>query len=290
MFHGGLFIRVAAFMKIQAGQTVLLTGASGGLGTVMTETFARFKVNLALVAYPGTGLEDLRTSVVRNGGRAIAITADLANPERRHEVLETVRRELGPIDILVNNAGIEFTSAYHDLSEQQICDVLAINLEAPMILSRLVLPDMLQRRQGHIVNMSSLAGKSGPAFQEPYAATKAALVGFTTSLRATYRGSGVSASVIVPSFVEAGIYARLSARSGCKAPALLTGCSAEQVARAVLRAIQNDIPEIIINRYPIRPVLALSALSPSLGDWIARQMGVHDFFRRVIAAEKRGRG
>ena len=136
---------------------------------------------------------------------------------------------------------------------------------------------------------ASLAGKSGPAFQEPYAATKAALVGFTVSLRATYRGSGVSASVIVPSFVEAGIYARLKAKSGCSAPALLTGCTAELVAEAVLRAIRDDVPEIIINRYPIRPVLALSALSPRLGDWIVTRLGVHDFFRRVLEAEKRKR-
>jgi short-subunit dehydrogenase len=168
--------------------------------------------------------------------------------------------------------------------------MLGVNLEAPMILSRLVLPEMLSRGQGHIVNMSSLAGKSGPAFQEPYAATKAALVGFTTSFRATYRGTGVSASVIVPSFVEAtGIYARLKAKSGCSAPALLTGCSAEQVARAVLRAIRDDVPEIIVNRYPIRPVLALAALSPAIGDWIVARLGVHDFFRRVIEAEKRNR-
>ena len=276
-------------MRIAAGQTVLLTGASGGLGSVMTEAFARQRVNLALVAYPGAGLEDLRAAVVKGGGQAIAITADLSKAARRHEVLDSVRKQFGPIDILINNAGVEFTSAYHDLTEEQIGEVLAVNLEAPMILSRLVLPEMIERRKGHIVNMSSLAGKSGPAFQEPYAATKAALVGFTSSLRASYRGSGVSASVIVPSFVEAGIYARLKARSGCEAPALLTGCSAEQVARAVLRAIEHDVPEIIVNRFPIRPVLALSALSPALGDWISTRLGVHDFFRRVIAAEKRAR-
>jgi short-subunit dehydrogenase len=196
---------------------------------------------------------------------------------------------LGPIDILVNGAGVEFNSAYHDLSEGQIGEVLSVNLEAPMILSRLVLPEMLERKQGHIVNISSLAGKSGPAFQEPYAASKAGLVAFTQSLRATYRGTGVSASVIVPAFVEAGIYARLKAKSGCAAPALLTGCSPEQVAQAVLRSIEGDVPEIIVNRYPIRPVLALSALSPRLGDWITARMGVNDFFRRAAEAEKRER-
>lgn len=273
-------------MRILAGQVVLLTGASGGLGTYMAQAFAERKVKLALVAHPGIDLEGLRKSVAESGAEAVALTADLRDPVRRREMLAAVRSSLGPIDILVNNAGVEFNSAYHDLGEDQIGEVLSVNLEAPMILSRLVLPEMLERRQGHVVNMSSLAGKSGPAFQEPYAATKAGLVAFTQSLRATYRGSGVSASVIVPAFVEAGIYARLKAKSGCAAPALLTGCSPEQVAQAVLRSIEADVPEIIVNRYPIRPVLALSALSPRLGEWITARMGVNDFFRRAAEAEK----
>ena len=276
-------------MRILAEQIVLLTGASGGLGTYMAQAFAARKVKLALVAHPGIDLEGLRKSVADGGAQASAITSDLRDPVQRREMLAAVRSRLGRIDILVNGAGVEFNSAYHELSEGQIGEVLSVNLEAPMILSRLVLPEMLERRQGHIVNISSLAGKSGPAFQEPYAASKAGLVAFTQSLRATYRGSGVSASVIVPAFVEAGIYARLKAKSGCAAPALLTGCSAEQVAQAVLRSIEGDVPEIIVNRYPIRPVLALSALSPRLGDWITARMGVNDFFRRAAAAEKRKR-
>jgi short-subunit dehydrogenase len=274
-------------MRILAGQVILLTGASGGLGTYMARAFAKRKVKLALVAHPGIDLEGLRKSVADSGAEAIAITSDLREPDRRREMLATVRSRLGPIDILVNNAGVEFNSMYHELSEGQIGEVLSVNLEAPMILSRLVLPDMVERRHGHIVNISSLAGKSGPAFQEPYAASKAGLVAFTQSLRATYRGSGVSASVIVPAFVEAGIYVRLKAKSGCAAPALLTGCSPEQVAQAVLRSIEGDVPEIIVSRYPIRPVLALSALSPRMGDWIIARMGVNDFFRRAAEAEKR---
>ena len=274
-------------MRILAGQVILLTGASGGLGTYMARAFAKRKVKLALVAHPGIDLEGLRKSIADSGAEAVALPSDLRDPDRRREMLATVRSRLGPIDILVNNAGVEFNSMYHELSEGQIGEVLSVNLEAPMILSRLVLPDMVERRHGHIVNISSLAGKSGPAFQEPYAASKAGLVAFTQSLRATYRGSGVSASVIVPAFVEAGIYARLKAKSGCAAPALLTGCSPEQVAQAVLRSIEGDVPEIIVSRYPIRPVLALSALSPRLGDWIIARMGVNDFFRRAAEAEKR---
>src|ERR1035437_1796801 len=276
-------------MRMLAGQTVLLTGASGGLGTYIAQAFAARKVKLALVAHPGIDLEGLRKSLADGGTQAVAVTSDLRDPVQRREMLAAVKSRLGPIDVLVNGAGVEFNSAYHDLSEGQIGEVLCVNLEAPMILSRLVLPEMLERRQGHIVNISSLAGKSGPAFQEPYAATKAGLVGFTQSLRATYRGSGVSASVIVPTFVEAGIYARLKAKRGCEAPALLTGCSPGQVAQAVLRSIERNVPEIIVSRYPIRPVLALSALSPRLGDWFTARIGVNDFFRRAAETEKRQR-
>ncbi len=275
-------------MRILAGQTVLLTGASGGLGGYMTRALAERKVKLALVAYPGVDLEELRASVAAGGVEVLALAIDLRVPDQRRELVQRVRQQLGPIDVLVNNAGVEFTSPYHDLSEEQINEVLGVNLEAPMVLSRLVLPEMLQRRQGHIVNISSLAGKSGLAYQEPYSATKAALVNFTASLRATYRGSGVSASVIVPGFVEAGIYARLKSRSGCAAPALLAACSPERVAQAVLRAIEQDVPEIIVSRYPVRPLLALSALSPRLGDWLVTRMGAHAFFRRVVEKERAG--
>jgi short-subunit dehydrogenase len=253
----------------------------------MTRAFAERQVKLALVGHPGMDLAALCKSVESRGGQALALTADLRDPIQRRQLVDTVRARLGPVDLLINNAGVEFTCPYHELSEQQIEEVLRVNLEAPMALSRLVLPDMLARRQGHIVNISSLAGKAGPACQEPYAATKAALVAFTASLRASYCSSGVSASVIVPAFVEAGIYARLKASSGCQAPGLLTGCSAEQVAQAVFRAVERDAFELIVNRYPVRPMLALSALCPSLGEWLVRRIGVHDFFRRVVASQKR---
>jgi short-subunit dehydrogenase len=255
----------------------------------MTRAFAERKLKLALVAYPGDGLEELRKSVEGQGGQAIVIAADLSDAEQRREVLRTVRNQFGPIDVLVNNAGVEFTYAYHELSEAQICEVLGVNLEAPMILSRLVLPDMLERKQGHIVNISSLAGKSGPAFQEPYAATKGALVAFTASLRATYRRFGVSASVIVPGFVETGIYTKLKERSGCRAPALLGTSLPQTVVRALMRAIERDLPEVIVNPMPVRPLLALAALWPSLGEWVIGKTGSDDFFRRVVEAEKRRR-
>ena len=148
---------------------------------------------------------------------------------------------------------------------------------------------MLSRNRGHIVNISSLAGKSAPAFQEPYAATKAGLIGFTSSLRATYRGSGVSASVVVPGFVEAGIYAQLKKRSGLAAPALLVTSPPEKVAQAVVKVIEKDLPEIIINPLPVRPLLAFIALFPKAGEWLSDKTGGNDFFRKVVDKQKLGK-
>ncbi len=273
-------------MKIEPGQTVLLTGASGGLGTHLTEAFAERRVKLALVAFPGAELEELRQRTEKGGIKATAFASDLRDPAQRREVVERVYKEFGQVDILVNNAGIEFTSPYHLLTEENILDVLKVNLEAAMLMTRLVLPDMLKRKRGHILSMSSLAGRANPALQEPYAATKAGLIGFTYSLRASYRRDGVSASAILPGFVEAGIYAHLKERSGCSAPPLLGTSPPQKVVRAVLRAIERDLPEIIVNSIPVRPLLALWALFPSIGERALSLTGGHDFFRRVFEASK----
>lgn len=268
------------------GRTALLTGASGGLGNYIAPALAELGINLSLVAFPGAGLDDLKTKVEAMGVRAIALALDLRQERGIEDAVNETRKVFKNIDILINNAGIEFTSAYHDLDIQTIEDIIAVNLRAPMRLTRALLPDMLERRSGHIVNVSSLAGKAGPGYQEPYAATKAGLIGFTFSLRATYAGTGVSASAICPGFVEAGIYSRLKEKTGCAAPALLGTSRPEPVAKAVVRAIKKDLPDVIINPYPVRPLFALTELFPSVGEWLTTALGVHKFFGRIAAAQK----
>jgi short-subunit dehydrogenase len=276
-------------MQIQPGQTVLLTGASGGLGNYIAEALVEKRVQLALVAYPGVGLEALHQKVQKLGCKSIWIAADLRDSGERKRSLAKVRSELGEVDILINNAGVESTSAYDDLSEETICQMIAVNLEAPMVLSHMVLPGMLERKRGHIVNISSLAGRAGPAYQEPYAATKAGLIAFTYSFRATYRDTGVSASVITPGFVEAGIYSDLKAQTGFSAPAVLGTSKPQTVQRAVIRAIEKNLPEVIINALPIKPLLLVNLLVPSLGEWLTHKTGANQFFGKVAKALKEKR-
>lgn len=279
-------------MKNLRGQTAILTGASGGIGRHIAPALAKAGMNLVLVAFPGIGLDEVCSAVTREGIKAMALDLDLRDPKQRQHVVSAALKEFGQVDVLVNNAAVEFTAVYHELSEQQIKDVLSVNLEAPMMLTKAVLPEMLRRGRGHIVNISSFAGRLGPGFQEPYAATKAALTAFTYSLRGTYRRTGVSASAVCPGFVEAGIYSRLKAQLGRPAPGLFGAsvCPPQRVARAVLRVIEHDLPEVFVNRYPVRPALALYVLSPSLGAWITDKiLGTHDFFQSVAEAQKRDR-
>jgi short-subunit dehydrogenase len=273
-------------MKIKPGDVVLLTGASGGLGIHFVKAFANLKARLVLAAFPGNDLGEIRAEIEKQGCESIDLICDLRDPNQRVKLVETALNRFGRVDVLVNNAGVEFTAFYHELSEAEITTVLAVNLEAPMLLTRQLLPTMLAQKSGHIINISSLAGKSGPAFQEPYAATKAALIGFTVSLRATYRNTGVSASVIVPGFVEAGTYSRLKALTGTSAPVWLGTSQPEAVVTAVLRAIEKDSPEIIVNPIPIRPLLAFTAFFPRAGEWLSGKVGANNFFRRAVEIAK----
>jgi len=274
-------------MKIKPGDVVLLTGASGGLGIHFVKAFAHLKVRLVLAAFPGNDLQEIRAEIEKEGCESIDMICDLREPCQRQKLVETTLKRFGRVDVLVNNAGVEFTAFYHELSEAQIASVLAVNLEAPMMLTRLLLPTMLAQKNGHIINIASLAGKSGPGFQEPYAATKAGLIGFTQSLRSTYHSLGVSASVIVPGFVEAGIYSRIKALTGMSAPVWLGTSQPEAVVQAVMRAIESDRPEIIVNPIPVRPLLAFTALFPRAGEWVSGKIGANDFFRRAVEMGKK---
>ena len=130
---------------------------------------------------------------------------------------------------------------------------------------------MLQAGRGHIVNMASTAGKYGPAFGGAYGASKAGLIAFTQSLRGELYKSGVSASAICPGFAtEGGIYEVIKQRTGRGTPWYLGSTSADAVARAVVKSIRGDRPELIVNFPALRPVFVLCQAVPRIGEWIVR--------------------
>lgn len=271
-------------MKKLNGMNVLLTGASRGLGTYMAETLAGEGVNLGLAARSRDALESLAAKLTGAGIRALPIPADLSEPESLENVLEIFKNEFGHIDILVNNAGIEWISRYDRLDPAFIEKMIRINLTAPMLLTRLVLPEMIDRGSGHIVSISSLGGKKGPPYAATYAASKAGLIEWTRGLREELRGTGVSASVVCPGFVaESGMFAVYNK----PAPKIVGETTPELVAAAVIKAVKKNVGEIVVKPGPYRPMLFLDAVHPGIISWLLRRFGLTDFYRSQAAENEK---
>ncbi len=275
-------------MKDLQNANAIVTGASRGLGTHIARSLASSGVNVAVAARSAQQLEAVRAELVSLGVKAVAIRADVTVAAERQELVERAAAELGPIDILVNNAGTELASRYTDLDPTQIEAMVNLNLTAPLLLIRAVLPRMLDRGKGHIVNLSSGAGKIAQPFDVVYSATKFGLVGATHALRAEYLGSPVGFSVICPGFVhQDGQTARYEAQ-GLRIPPLAGTTTPQKVASAVLKAIREDRAEIIVNSQPIRPTAALQAAAPPVIPRLAKRVGITSMAAR--AAEMRRTG
>jgi short-subunit dehydrogenase len=271
-------------LKDLGGRNALLTGGSRGLGPYIGRALAGEGVNVALTARSEAELRAVAGELAAIGVKAKAIPADVTDAASRMKLLDKVRAEFGGIDILVNNAGIERLSLYTRLSPEFIETMIHTNLVAPLLLTRLLLPEMVRQGSGHIVTISSVGGKKGSPYTATYAGTKAGLIEWTRGLREELRHTGVSASVICPGFVAgAGMFAVY----GKRAPRIAGETTPEKVADAVIRSIRKDVGEIIVNPGPIRPMIVLDAIHPSIGAWILRTFGVYDFYRRQAEENER---
>jgi len=267
------------------GKVAIVTGASSGIGEAVAERLAHAGVNVVLAARSAERLAEARARIIERAGvRALAVPCDVTRLDDLQRLLATAVDELGGVDILINNAGVDAFRSFHELDPLELQRTVQVNLLAALQLTRLTLPQMLQRGWGHIVNMSSLAGKFGPPGAGAYAATKAGLIAFTQSLRGEYRSLNVSATAVCPGFTLAsGIYDQICADVGREPPSLLGRSTVDRVARATVRAIRKDQPEAIVNVPPYRAFYALTALFPRAGEWIFRKLAGR-YFRDLARA------
>jgi short-subunit dehydrogenase len=273
-------------MDVLRDRCVIVTGASRGIGTAIARHLAREGMRLALVARSADALTALARELSHSAQPALAIAADLSHTSALDGVVERVLREFGRVDVLVNNAGIDGYRSYASESDAQTREMIELNLLVPMLLTRKVLPGMLAQGSGHIVNIGSLAGKTGTPFCVSYATSKAGLIAFTHSLRAELSGSGVSASVVTPGFIsDDGMFAQRQRSSGVEVSRLLGTSRSEHVARAVVRALREDSVELLVNPGPIRAMQALNALAPHVFSWMQKRIGVNAMLRRLAGSE-----
>lgn len=267
-------------MEQLKGKVVLLTGGSRGIGPIVAEALGKKGAEIALAARSESGLQNVATRLSQLGIKTLVLPVDLGQASHREKLIAFVLKEFGKIDILVNNAGLETEGAYADLSWPSIRETIEVNLIAPMALTHIVLSEMIKRKSGHIVNVASIAAKSGAPYAAVYSGTKAGLAEWTRALRLELAGTGVHFSTIFPGYVrEVGMFAKF----GIKSPWLIGSCAPTQVAKAVIHAIERGNLETIVNSRPLRYAFILSELSPTIGDLLMRLSGVVNFQRRKVS-------
>jgi short-subunit dehydrogenase len=243
------------------GSTALLTGATGGIGHAIARRLHAAGATLILTGRRTDVLEPLAAEV---GARSLAV--DLAQPEE----VRRLAGEAADVDIVVANAGLQAGGPIFEYTEEQIDRALNVNLRAPIILAKILGDRMAARGAGHLVFISSLAGKSGQAGSSLYSATKFGLRGFGQGLRADLRSAGVGVSVVFPGFIsDAGMFAD----SGAKLPPGLGTSTPEDVADAVVRAIERDKGEVDVAPLRLRAATKFAVLAPELSATIARKGG-----------------
>jgi short-subunit dehydrogenase len=238
------------------GATVLLTGATGGLGRAIAEALAGRGASLILSARKAEALEQLASELPGSGH--ITIPADLAEPGAATKLA----LDAGEFDVLVANAGLRGAGDLTDYSHDEIGRAIRVNLEAPIDMARAVVEAMTARGSGHMVFIASLAGKAASPRSSLYNATKFGLRGFALGLRADLAPSGVGVSIVSPGFVrEAGMFAD----SGSKPPPGMGTTTPDRVGEAVVRAIEGNKMEIAVAPLAQRLGAHLAMASPTLG-------------------------
>jgi 3-oxoacyl-[acyl-carrier protein] reductase len=188
-------------MELQ-GKVALVTGAGRGIGRAIALSLAKSGCRVVLSARTLVQLEDVRREIEQAGGHSTAIPADLTSDEALDALAVEGRRSYGPVDILINNAGWGRRAPVAKIDVDDLDQTLRLNLRAPMLLAKRLLPDMLAKSAGAVINIGSVSGKTGEANGAAYAASKFGLIGFTQSLYEEVREHGIKVAVILPGFVD----------------------------------------------------------------------------------------
>jgi short-subunit dehydrogenase len=239
------------------GSTVLVTGASSGIGRAAAIELARRGATLLLTGRDQHALEAVAQAT---GGRFLV--ADLEEPKESDRVAEWAE----PVDILVNNAGLGWAGPLSAIELTRAERMVRVNLLAPVRLTGLLLPGMIARERGHVVNVASIAGHVGVGWEAVYSATKAGLIVLSDALRVELRGLGVRVSVVSPGPVDTPFFERAGHGYERRFPRMV---KPERVAVEIARAIRFDRAQVFIPHWLAFPAWLHGAL-PSLYRRLAR--------------------
>lgn len=229
------------------GKTALITGAGKGIGKATAIALANEGVNVGLVARTEADLTGLAEQLKETGVKVAIATADISSLEQVNKAVETLTNELGTFDILINNAGIGKFGGFMDLDPEEWKNIVDVNLTGTYYVTRAVLPQLIEKQGGDIINISSTAGQKGAPATSAYSASKFGLLGLTESLALEVRKHNVRVTALTPSTVATDLAVREN----------LTDGNPEKVMQP------EDLAEIIVSQLKLHPRIFIK----SAGMW-----------------------
>lgn len=215
-----------------AGQVAIVTGASSGIGWALARALAAEGCKVGLVARRREQLAELAETIKKSGGTAAFAPADIAERDQAVAAIRTVAEQLGPVDLLLANAGVGAPTTVEPFNVADVEKMFRVNVLGVVYAMEAVLPQMLQRRRGHLAAISSMAAYKGLPGESGYTASKAAVNVFMEGLRIQLRSKGIAVTTICPGFVQT----PMTEVNEFKMPWLL---SADEAARRILRAVRR---------------------------------------------------
>ena len=273
-------------MKDLAGKTVLITGASSGIGWETARAFARRGCRVALAARRKEKLTALASSLREMGTETLVISCDVRDRGQAKKAVEEVVRRWGRLHILINNAGISDLQSFDRQDLDRIEDVFNTNILGTVYTTHAALAHMRENGEGHIVNVSSMAGLVGVPWMAAYSSSKFAIVGLTEALRRELHGSGIRLTAFCPGTVDTAMTAEplkdenLRKRVRPKTP--------EETADRIVWAVHNETPEVVFGEVPAF-LLRMAKFFPRFTDCAMHRIftRIHPEVRGLIRDERR---
>jgi len=259
----------------ETAPVVLITGASSGIGAATARLFSKEGYRVVLAARRLERLETLANEIRAQGGEALPVATDMSRLDDINNLAQRCVDYFGQVDILFNNAGFGRLDWLENLDvEMDIQTQIQVNLTGLILLTQALLPHMIERRTGHIINMSSTAGYIATPTYAVYAASKFAVRGFTDALRREVGIHGVKVSGIYPGGVETawGEIAGINRSTNIATPPFMM-LSPEDVGRAVLKLARRPRRSLVIPGV-LRFAIWFDRFAPGLVDWLIERMFV----------------
>jgi len=255
-----------------SNRVIAITGASAGIGRATALRFARDGVAVAICARRADRLEEVAAAVAAAGGRALPVVADVTHETDMDRFVATTVERFGRLDVMMCNAGFGIAGTIDEITPDEMQRLLAVNYLGTYYAARAAIPVFRRRGRGHIIVVSSIAGKRGVPFMGAYSETKFAQVGLAECLRAELAGSAIHLSLVFPISTETEFHEVMARESGGASRARGPRQGVDAVADAIARAIVRPVPEV----YPYwkaRGLVWLNAIAPGVCDRLVKRYG-----------------